>query len=113
MPTRWAASQWHFARHALSLEAAHKSHGQAGLINSKPCPQSQNPKLRIPAEVGQKIFYIRREFGLAQPASINTPCKPLFSMPWQFAAKDVSFSTDKYVSSHRECEIFGPQLDHQ
>ena len=38
--------------------------GEAGLINTKPCPE--NPKLRTPPEIEQKILYVRREFGLGQ-----------------------------------------------
>ena len=40
------------------------SGGQEALINSKPCPE--NPKIRIPKEIEDKIIYVRREFGLGQ-----------------------------------------------
>ena len=43
---------------------SYAEHGEAGLINSKPCPE--NPSLRVPAEVEKKILYVRREFGLGQ-----------------------------------------------
>ena len=41
-----------------------ESDGLEALINSKPCPQ--NPKIRVPREVEDKILHIRREFGLGQ-----------------------------------------------
>jgi len=37
---------------------AYKSRGEAGLVNNKPCPQ--NPKLRIPKKIEEKILYVRR-----------------------------------------------------
>ncbi len=42
--------------------------GEAGLINSKPCPE--NPKLRVPKEIEEKILYLRTNyhFGPAQIA---------------------------------------------
>jgi len=36
----------------------------SALINSKPCPEI--PKLRLSADIEQKILYVRREFGLGQ-----------------------------------------------
>jgi len=38
--------------------------GPEALINSKPCPE--NPKIRVPKDVEEKILYVRREFGLGQ-----------------------------------------------
>jgi transposase len=38
--------------------------GEAALINSKPCPQ--NPKIRVPAEVEEKILHLRRTYHLGQ-----------------------------------------------
>ena len=35
-----------------------------GLINSKPCPQ--NPKLRTPAHIEEKIVHLRRKYHLGQ-----------------------------------------------
>jgi len=40
-------------------------HGEKGLIDSKPCPQ--NPKLRTPPEIEEKILYLRRTYHLGQP----------------------------------------------
>ena len=34
--------------------------GEAGLINSKPCPE--NPKLRTPPEIEEKILYLRQTY---------------------------------------------------
>ena len=42
----------------------YKEQGESGLLNSKPCPE--NPKIRLPADVEEKILYIRKEFGLGQ-----------------------------------------------
>jgi len=36
--------------------------GEAGLINSKPCPE--NPKLRVSAEVEEKVLYLRKTYHL-------------------------------------------------
>jgi transposase InsO family protein len=38
--------------------------GPEALVNSKPCPE--NPKIRVPKIVEEKILYVRREFGLGQ-----------------------------------------------
>lgn len=38
--------------------------GERALINSKPCPQ--NPKLRTPAHIEEKILYLRRTYHLGQ-----------------------------------------------
>ncbi len=38
--------------------------GKEALINSKPCPE--NPKIRVSAEIEEKIIYVRKEFGLGQ-----------------------------------------------
>jgi len=38
--------------------------GDSALINSKPCPQ--NPKLRIPAHIEEKILYLRKNYYLGQ-----------------------------------------------
>jgi hypothetical protein len=40
------------------MEPAYEKQGAAGLINSKPCPQ--NPKLRPPAPIAEKILHLRR-----------------------------------------------------
>ncbi len=38
--------------------------GEKGLINSKPCPE--NPTLRIPQEIEEKILYLRKTYHLGQ-----------------------------------------------
>lgn len=38
--------------------------GEEGLINSKPCPE--NPKLRTPPEIEEKIIYLRKTYHLGQ-----------------------------------------------
>jgi transposase InsO family protein len=43
---------------------AYERHGERALINSKPCPQ--NPKLRTPAHIEEKILYLRRTYHLGQ-----------------------------------------------
>jgi len=42
----------------------YESKGEPGLINSKPCPQ--NPKIRIPADIEEKILYLRKTYHLGQ-----------------------------------------------
>jgi hypothetical protein len=37
---------------------------EEGLINSKPCPE--NPKLRTPPEIEEKILYLRKTYHLGQ-----------------------------------------------
>jgi transposase-like protein len=37
---------------------AYEQRGEQALINSKPCPE--NPKLRTPPEIEEKIIYIRK-----------------------------------------------------
>ena len=39
-------------------------YGEQGLINSKPCPE--NPKLRTPREIEEKIHHLRRNYHLGQ-----------------------------------------------
>lgn len=41
---------------------AFKRDGERALINSKPCPQ--NPKLRTPAHIEEKILHLRRTYHL-------------------------------------------------
>jgi transposase-like protein len=36
--------------------------GEAGLVNSKPCPE--NPRLRTPPEIEDKVLYLRRTYHL-------------------------------------------------
>lgn len=43
---------------------AYERDGERALINSKPCPQ--NPKLRTPAHIEEKILYLRRTYHLGQ-----------------------------------------------
>jgi transposase len=43
---------------------AYARDGERALINSKPCPQ--NPKLRTPAHIEEKILYLRRTYHLGQ-----------------------------------------------
>ena len=43
---------------------AYARDGEKGLINSKPCPE--NPKLRTPPEIEEKIIYLRRKYHLGQ-----------------------------------------------
>jgi transposase InsO family protein len=38
--------------------------GEAGLINSKPCPE--NPTLRVPPPIEEKILYLRKTYHLGQ-----------------------------------------------
>jgi len=38
--------------------------GEKGLINSKPCPQ--NPKIRVPKHIEDKILYVRRTYQFGQ-----------------------------------------------
>jgi len=42
----------------------YKQKGEAGLINSKPCPE--NPKLRTPKAVEEKILYLRQTYHFGQ-----------------------------------------------
>lgn len=39
---------------------AYQERGKEGLINSKPCPE--NPSLRTPPEIEEKILYLRRTY---------------------------------------------------
>jgi transposase len=41
---------------------AYTRHGEKGLINKKPCPE--NPKLRTPAKIEEKILHLRRIYHL-------------------------------------------------
>jgi transposase len=41
-------------------KCAYLTHGEQGLINSKPCPE--NPKLRTPRWIEEKIIYLRRNY---------------------------------------------------
>ena len=43
---------------------AYAASGEEGLINSKPCPE--NPSLRIPGEIEEKILYLRKTYHLGQ-----------------------------------------------
>jgi hypothetical protein len=40
------------------------AHGEAGLVNKKPCPE--NPTLRTPQAIEEKIIYLRRTYHLGQ-----------------------------------------------
>ena len=42
----------------------YKSKGEIRLVNSKPCPQ--NLKLRTPAEIEDKIIYLRQHYHFVQ-----------------------------------------------
>jgi transposase InsO family protein len=42
----------------------YEANGESSLINSKPCPQ--NPKLRISADIEEKIIYLRKNYYLGQ-----------------------------------------------
>jgi len=42
----------------------YKRLGEEALVNSKPCPE--NPKLRTPSEIEEKILYLRRRYHLGQ-----------------------------------------------
>jgi hypothetical protein len=55
---------WNFKRNLLPVEAAYAAHGEKGLINSKPCPE--NPKLRTPLPIEEKILYLRRNYHFGQ-----------------------------------------------
>jgi transposase InsO family protein len=46
------------------MEAQLRASGEKGLINSKPCPE--NPTLRIPQEIKEKILYLRKTYHLGQ-----------------------------------------------
>jgi len=43
---------------------AYEKYGESALINSKPCPQ--NPTLRMPIEIEDKIIYLRKTYHLGQ-----------------------------------------------
>ncbi len=43
---------------------AYAARGEKGLINSKPCPE--NPKLRTPLPIEEKILYLRRNYHFGQ-----------------------------------------------
>ena len=43
---------------------AYSEKGETGLINSKPCPE--NPTLRTPPEIEEKILYLRKTYHLGQ-----------------------------------------------
>ena len=43
---------------------AYQQKGEIGLINSKPCPE--NPKLRLPKDIEDKILYLRRTYHFGQ-----------------------------------------------
>jgi len=43
---------------------AYEQCGEKALINSKPCPE--NPKLRTPPQIEQKILHLRRKYHLGQ-----------------------------------------------
>jgi len=43
---------------------AYAEKGEAGLINSKPCPR--NPALRRPPAIEEKVLHLRRTYHLAQ-----------------------------------------------
>ena len=45
-------------------ERDYESHGEIALVNSKPCPQ--NPKLRISADIEEKILHLRKTYYLGQ-----------------------------------------------
>lgn len=42
----------------------YEKHGESALINCKPCPE--NPKLRTPPEIEEKIIYVRKNYYLGQ-----------------------------------------------
>lgn len=42
----------------------YKQKGEPGLVNSKPCPE--NPKLRTPAHIEEKILYLRQTYHFGQ-----------------------------------------------
>jgi hypothetical protein len=46
------------------MEKDYELKGESALINSKPCPQ--NPKLRIPPHIEEKILYLRKNYYLGQ-----------------------------------------------
>jgi transposase InsO family protein len=45
-----------------SWKARFEKDGEPGLVNNKPCPQ--NPKMRVPQEIEEKIVYLRRTYHL-------------------------------------------------
>ena len=51
--------------------------GESGLVNSKPCPQ--NPKLRVPKKVEDKILYLRTNYHFG-PARIVWSLERYFGM---------------------------------
>ncbi|MEO0924094.1 MAG: IS481 family transposase [Pseudomonadota bacterium] len=53
------------------------AHGDVGLVNSKPCPQ--NPKLRLPSAIEDKILYLRRNYHFG-PARIAWSLERYFDM---------------------------------
>lgn len=42
----------------------YEAKGESALINSKPCPQ--NPKIRVAADIEEKILYLRKNYHLGQ-----------------------------------------------
>lgn len=42
----------------------YREQGEAALVNCKPCPE--NPRLRTPPEIEEKILYVRRRYHLGQ-----------------------------------------------
>lgn len=42
----------------------YRQKGEAGLINSKPCPE--NPSIRIPKTIEEKILYLRKTYHFGQ-----------------------------------------------
>jgi hypothetical protein len=45
-------------------QKAYHQYGEKGPINSKPCPE--NPTLRVPPDIKEKIFYLRKTYHLGQ-----------------------------------------------
>ena len=55
----------------------YKERGEAGLINSKPCPE--NPSLRVPQEIEEKVLHLRRTYHFG-PAKISWYLKRYLNM---------------------------------
>ena len=45
-------------------QKAYHQYGEKGLINSKPCPE--NPALRVPPDIEEKILYLRKTYHFGQ-----------------------------------------------
>jgi len=47
---------------------AYQHYGEKGLINGKPCPQ--NPTLRVPPDIKEKILYLKKDLSFSSIANL-------------------------------------------